>query len=450
MKPYLMHVCTAVAFCGILSVALAAPSVIMGTETGELLRCKFKNASDCKTVNQQTSGVSALTVEGEFVYIGLESGLLRRCRITKLENCTTFHDFTTQIYDLAISGMFVYAAIDGGITRCGLRKSDDCSSFYESETPIYSLAIHSDKLYAGSSTTTIQCPLLGTDNCTVYFSTTSAVNAMSAFSEHLYIGLEEGGVQQCQLNNGTECSKLLESETPVKALDIFDNQIHISLDKGEMLHYDLTKNESCTVSKNMSVVSSMFTIFSSTGVKVHYRGESKDCVWQWISCPPYVVYYDIEARSPLELHVKNGKLYTSKGDLFDTDQADFSHSGQKAIFVMDPSGRIYASNQHPILLLHHSSLMAGNPVAAAGELKVDEGVIRSVSSCSGHYRPTLALTKQIITSLRRQGYNKDVNIQNCFGLDLYIDLDYKKTDLYYKAQYEKYSRKMKSLNKTIV
>lgn len=157
----------------------------------------------------------------------------------------------------------------------------------------------------------------------------------------------------------------------------------------------------------------------------HYVGESTSCVWQSPQkCPPYVFYYTEAQLQPLKLTVKNNKLYNSSGNLFDTRGADPSHSGPKAIFVMDTAGNIYGSNAHVVFLFHHSTFLAGRPVAAAGELSVTDGVINNMTSCSGHYRPAKSVTQQAIESLGRQGYTHNISYNGCTGA-LKMDLDYR-------------------------
>lgn len=57
--------------------------------------------------------------------------------------------------------------------------------------------------------------------------------------------------------------------------------------------------------------------------------------------------------------------------------------------------------------MKHSSFLAGDPVAAAGELTVAEGRITLISDNSGHYRPPRRYTFQLIDRLKRQGIDVD-------------------------------------------
>ena len=56
-----------------------------------------------------------------------------------------------------------------------------------------------------------------------------------------------------------------------------------------------------------------------------------------------------------------------------------------------------------MLLLHHSSFLAGGPVACAGSLKVEKGVILEINNNSGHYSPPRPLLIQVVARLAELG-----------------------------------------------
>ena len=119
-----------------------------------------------------------------------------------------------------------------------------------------------------------------------------------------------------------------------------------------------------------------------------------------------VKYLTDEERGAYQLSVKDGKLYDADGNLFDTSGAMTVHSGQgRAIFVMDENGNLYASNYQEVGAFHHSSLLAGDPVAGAGELQVSNGDIQVISDKSGHYMPGRRYTMQTVDYLRGLGLN---------------------------------------------
>jgi hypothetical protein len=120
---------------------------------------------------------------------------------------------------------------------------------------------------------------------------------------------------------------------------------------------------------------------------------------------PGVTYLNEAERANYELKTKDGKLYDAQGKPFDTRDAKSAHPGGKgkAIFVMDEYGSIFASNRHSPGEFHHSSFLAGRPVAAAGEIEVSEGALRTISDRSRHYKPEPVLLDQACKTLGDRG-----------------------------------------------
>jgi len=135
-----------------------------------------------------------------------------------------------------------------------------------------------------------------------------------------------------------------------------------------------------------------------------YLGEETGVVWG-----SKVVYLDDTERQKYQLHIKDGKLFEADGNLFDTSNAEsiFVGGGGSAIFVMDKYGSIYASKIHHRGKFHHSSFLAGQPVASAGEVVVENGVVKELTRRSGHYQPTLEQSKQFLKKLNSHGVDVD-------------------------------------------
>jgi hypothetical protein len=70
---------------------------------------------------------------------------------------------------------------------------------------------------------------------------------------------------------------------------------------------------------------------------------------------------------------------------------------------MDEYGNIFASKHQEVGEFHHSSLAAGEPVAAAGELAAKDGYITGITRKSGHYRPSAEMQDQAIQELGDKG-----------------------------------------------
>lgn len=445
------------AICEARSVQTTPSSIILGKTSGDILRCLYNDTGNCSTIYNEESSVNSVAVSGEFFYIGLESGVIKRCHLNETSGtCVEFHSTNSAVKSLSIMGKFIYAGLsEGGMLKCGLRESEKCKkfteeitefdsffeeymyiSFEENTTSVDSVAVYGDHVYFSSNESIFRCTLDKAE-CAEFFNSTSPLNAISFSGNHLYAGSADGIILKCDINalNTTEnCQSVYNACHEIVALEIHGSHLQAVINDEAFVNENLLRCDlqdfSCERfgSPNYKDAVSIASIYETVGLYRYFKGENLACVWQWDNCPPYVIYYDIESRAAIELHVKNNKVYTSVGKLFDTSYASMCHSGSKAIFVMEPAGRIYASNQHPVLLLHHSSFIGGHQVAAAGEIEVYDGVIKSISSCSGHYRPSINVTKQVVQSLKIKGYDKDFKLIDCSRRALLIDFYYRRVE----------------------
>lgn len=95
----------------------------------------------------------------------------------------------------------------------------------------------------------------------------------------------------------------------------------------------------------------------------------------------YPVVLDEQAQARLKVTIKDGLLHDAEGRLCDTRSAR-SMPGEaplRARYLMDPAGAIYLSNDR--------RPAAYEPVAAAGEIHVEDGVVKEVSRRSALYQP---------------------------------------------------------------
>lgn len=131
-----------------------------------------------------------------------------------------------------------------------------------------------------------------------------------------------------------------------------------------------------------------------------YAGEETGRVWG-----TKVKYLDQVERQQYKLSIKDGRLFDESGNPFDTSGASsvFAGGSGSAIFVMDEQGNIYASKTQTVGKFHHSSFLAGKPVASAGEITVKDGYVKEITRRSGHYQPTEAQSMQVLTQLRTNG-----------------------------------------------
>lgn len=183
-------------------------------------------------------------------------------------------------------------------------------------------------------------------------------------------------------------------------INTYKTCIYIATGNSNSWRCNLTNLKIC---EQLSISSRNFVVvYASVEMMPQYRGENID--------------YEKD-NSRLELGVSaEGKLIDANGSLFDTSNANFYQFDPKnetnginaAIFVMDNSGSIYASNYHDLHRYRHSSLMAGKAVSSAGIIQVSKGVIKYASSSSYQYRVPLRIASQFLDSLQSKGYSASV------------------------------------------
>ena len=126
-----------------------------------------------------------------------------------------------------------------------------------------------------------------------------------------------------------------------------------------------------------------------------------------------VHYFTATEQAQHRVYIQHGRLVDAQGRALDPQLKRFPKRSGTAIYVMDKYGRIYYSFDHSYGRIHHSSLVAGQAVASAGEMLIYEGIIYSISNKSGHYHPSAVALKRVIEQLKKQ----QVPIH---GIDLFI------------------------------
>ncbi|MCP9271557.1 WXG100-like domain-containing protein [Mycolicibacterium arenosum] len=132
---------------------------------------------------------------------------------------------------------------------------------------------------------------------------------------------------------------------------------------------------------------------ASYPLREEYRGEDDP------SLSPFVRVHYLSAAELEATRVfagPDGRLYRA------ADGTPF-HSPDWAMFVMDRGGNLYATSSKTSGRLHHSSFLAGAPVAAAGQMKVAFGRLLAVHDQNGHHRATANANDQGLQLLRKGG-----------------------------------------------
>lgn len=89
-----------------------------------------------------------------------------------------------------------------------------------------------------------------------------------------------------------------------------------------------------------------------------------------------------EELAECKISVVNGKIRLNG--------VDFTSSNMHStIYVMDQYGDIYIKDVRGFDgVFFHASFFNGAPVAAAGDIYIVDGVLKTINNCSGHYQPT--------------------------------------------------------------
>jgi hypothetical protein len=112
-------------------------------------------------------------------------------------------------------------------------------------------------------------------------------------------------------------------------------------------------------------------------------------------------YLKEAGREPFRLKFEGGTI-KRRDEAFSTAsmKSNWSEADDgTAMYVMDNTGSIFAGSQK-VGRFHHSSFMAGGPVAAAGEMSLNNGTLKYINNSSGHYLPTPDHLTQALRELR--------------------------------------------------
>ncbi|MBV72037.1 MAG: hypothetical protein CMH52_11980 [Myxococcales bacterium] len=112
---------------------------------------------------------------------------------------------------------------------------------------------------------------------------------------------------------------------------------------------------------------------------------------------------DPNERAAMKLYVRDGLLTDQNGDSLDPATDKFPDRDGLAIFVMDRQQQIYVSFDHVQNKFHHSSILAGQPVLAAGDMTIVQGKLLELTNSSGHYRPGPKTLELVMMRLKEMG-----------------------------------------------
>ncbi|XP_048001947.1 uncharacterized protein LOC125238628 [Leguminivora glycinivorella] len=389
--------------------------MFVGKSNGDILRCLYNEPSVCEMFYSYTSStpVTAMAVHGEYLYVSLLSGGMLRCNLHEKNSCTSFNN-DNQINSLVISGGYIHAGMnDGRMLRCELHLPHSCRMFNNFNSAVTALAAIEKYIYAALASKAIwRCSISSENSCRLFESGSafgSELQGLTATKKYV-IGVTRGGTLFNCSSHGDHCTPKLVPNSGYTDMAVFRGSLYT------VESHNLRKCEwgsfNCSEYDIHQDAYSIVFAYKTYKMQERFANEGKTCLSN-SRCPPFMTYYKVNERPILEVTVEDGRLYNSQGVLVDTREADVGQSGRAAIFAMGADGQILLSNVHNTVL-QTSSLFAGAPVAAAGEMVVEEGVIKSIRACSDQYRPDVDLNDQVLEVLNWKGYTDRVESFPCY------------------------------------
>lgn len=121
------------------------------------------------------------------------------------------------------------------------------------------------------------------------------------------------------------------------------------------------------------------------------------------------VYLTSEETAKYRTLINDGKFYildnTAEAfQICDTEEMESKRAKGFAAYTINKDGGIAIfSHKSTADGLAHSSMNAGAPVIFAGELKIEEGVLKEINTFSGHYKPSIENVYYALKYLQEQG-----------------------------------------------
>ncbi len=110
-----------------------------------------------------------------------------------------------------------------------------------------------------------------------------------------------------------------------------------------------------------------------------------------------IIYLSGEERESFRVIISNGVFNHLDGTVFLMKESMVN-------YVLDSAGNIYFFENEVRKELRHSSMLAGKPVSAAGEITLDaNGRLLTINRHSGHYTPKQEFLESMIQELENDG-----------------------------------------------
>lgn len=127
------------------------------------------------------------------------------------------------------------------------------------------------------------------------------------------------------------------------------------------------------------------------------------------------IFLDAQQRAEHRVIISGG-AFKKDGKNFDTSQMHSHDKPGFAAFTLNANGELSVFTHNRMRdKIAHSSMNAGVPVVAAGEIKIEHGVLKKITTHSGHYRPSLFNVYRLLEHFSQSGI--DINQAKIVSFD---------------------------------
>ena len=162
--------------------------------------------------------------------------------------------------------------------------------------------------------------------------------------------------------------------------------------------------------------------------------------------PERAYYFNKEERATLRVNIRVG-IFVKDGKEFDTTSMYSKGKKGWAGYTLNANGELSVFS-HRGDGIFHSSMNAGAPVVAAGELKIKNGVLTGITTCSGHYRPSLFTVYRLLEHFSFN--NVDINSANLRTFIQPSACGIQCSSTYYNGMFETPANQIYSSVKTLI
>ena len=115
------------------------------------------------------------------------------------------------------------------------------------------------------------------------------------------------------------------------------------------------------------------------------------------------IFLDAQKRAGHRVIISGG-AFKKDGENFDTSQMHSHDKPGFAAFTLNANGELSVFTHNRMRdRIAHSSMNAGVPVVAAGEIQIEDGVLKKITTHSGHYRPSLFNVYRLLEHFSQSG-----------------------------------------------